>query len=812
MGNSRRGLILLFLLLPLCVQAQLKVSGHIYDAGSRAPLPFATVKFDSKGHGTVAGLDGRFDAEVAGIGPADSAEVSYMGYEPQKIALLPVTDVYLQPLKSALAEVVVKPPYDKIRHILNQAIAARDANDPDKYDWYQCRVYYKMAIDVSLPDVPAGDTDREKKQLKGFLDNQHLLMSETYSRRTWKKPQQLQEDVLGTRVSGFRRSMFTSLVTDVLPFHSYSDYINLNGKDYHNPVSRGYEQYYKFGLEDELMQGADTVWVLSFRPAAANNNELRGTVYINSDGYAISDLIASSADTILKRNLRIEQQYERITANGERHWFPVQLNYLIDWDQHLNGKTGKRVVSYHLKGNSQIDSVSWKEQPGFRFDKAHTVKLQAAADVLDTATWNTLRPLALDAREARTYHVIDSFGQKKHFDQVMDHMARLPEAKVSLGLFDIDLKRFFSSNYYENFRLGAGMQTSDKWLKWLSVGGWAGYGFKDAHWKYGLFTELYADKARESVFRLSYTDDINDPGRIHMNSDLDKNYLNTYLLQRVDHVKTYTASVKKKFGYLGLELTARMQQIDPRYAYALATDGIDHNTFAASEVSLNFRYAFGERTAPFFGYYYPVSGRYPIWYGKMTTGLLHTSNTDIPYTQALTALLWHRHINRLGFEHFLVEGGASVSGQPLPLSKLFAGNGYRYDQGSANTVSIYTFGGFMTMYPYAFYSDRFASFMFRHDFDWKLYCAAIPGSSFSSAPFISLQYNLLYGKLHDVEAQKYVAFAVPDNAYHEAGLLLNNVLRANYVNLYYFTLNLGYFYHAAPGGTGKLVAGLGVEF
>ena len=220
MGNSRRGLILLFLLLPLCVQAQLKVSGHIYDAGSRAPLPFATVKFDSKGHGTVAGLDGRFDAEVAGIGPADSAEVSYMGYEPQKIALMPVTDVYLQPLKSALAEVVVKPPYNKIRHILNQAIAARDANDPDKYDWYQCRVYYKMAIDVSLPDVPAGDTDREKK----------------------KKPQQLQEDVLGTRVSGFRRSMFTSLVTDVLPFHSYSDYINLNGKDYHNPVSRGYEQ------------------------------------------------------------------------------------------------------------------------------------------------------------------------------------------------------------------------------------------------------------------------------------------------------------------------------------------------------------------------------------------------------------------------------------------------------------------------------------------------------------------------------------------------------------------------------------------
>src|SRR6201999_3122221 len=107
----------------------------------------------------------------------------------------------------------------------------------------------------------------------------------------------------------------------------------------HNPVSRGYEQHYRFNLVDEILQGADTVWILSFRPRGHNANELKGTVYINSSGYAISQIIAAANDTLLKRDVRVEQQYEQLpAANDEKRWFPKHLNYIIDWTQ-TSGKS-----------------------------------------------------------------------------------------------------------------------------------------------------------------------------------------------------------------------------------------------------------------------------------------------------------------------------------------------------------------------------------------------------------------------------------------------------------------------------------------
>ena len=802
---------IVFLLITLhfsSASAQHATSARVYEADTRQPIPFATVKFSVPGHGTIADLEGLFtvnDPDAVWI------EVSCLGYKPLRV-LLPLNsnNLYLQREENGLAEVVIKPPFDKIRRILNTAIGNKNENNPDKYDWYRCKVYYKMIADISLPDSVLNDTGKNAREIRDILTTQHLLMSETYSVRTWKRPQQLQEEVVGSRFSGLKKSLFTGLVTDVLPFHAYGDYIPLNGKDYHNPLSRGYEKYYKFDLVDEISQGNDTTWILSYKPRANVLNELKGTLYINSNGYAISHFIGSAADTILKREVRIEQQYEHVTADGATHWFPSRLNYIIDWTQ----KTKKSSMTYHLKGNSRIDSVSFKEDKQFRFDKMHTVKMISDADELPDTTWKAMRPEALDKKETRTYEMIDSLGSAKHFDRFMSYLSRLPEGKLTVGKFDVDLLRIFQSNYYENFRLGFGAQTNERLIKWMSVGGWAGYGVGDAHWKYGLFTELYADKEHEFVFKAAYSNDVNDPGRLHLHPDLDKNYLNAYLLNRVDQIKNYSLGIKKKLGYWSLDLTGRQQDIVPKYAYAFEHNGVDYTAFKTNELSLSFRYAFAERTAPFFGRYYTLGSKYPIWYGKITAGNLQGVGAAIPYTQITTAIAWQKHINRFGNERFLISAGKLLSSDQLPLGKLFAGNGYRYDQDGG--LSIYSFGGMITMYPYDYYTDQFVNVIWRHDFDSKLYKVKLPGSSFSSAPYIGLQYNMLYGTLQHRETQKHVAFGVPDNAYQEAGVLLNNLLKLKYLNLYYLSLNFGYFYHFAPVGdlnkNGKIVVGFDVQF
>ncbi len=123
----------------------------------------------------------------------------------------------------------------------------------------------------------------------------------------------------------------------------------------------------------------------------------------------------------------------------------------------------------------------------------------------------------------------------------------------------------------------------------------------------------------------------------------------------------------------------------------------------------------------------------------------------------------------------------------------------------------------MTAYPYQYYSDQFLFFLYCHDFDWKLYKLEGKDTKLSSTPSICLQYNILYGTLNNPGAQHYVQFSVPENSYNEAGILLNNLLRIRYYNLYYLTLNTGYFYHLTPypifdgKQNWRFVYGLGVD-
>jgi hypothetical protein len=244
-------------------------------------------------------------------------------------------------------------------------------------------------------------------------------------------------------------------------------------------------------------------------------------------------------------------------------------------------------------------------------------------------------------------------------------------------------------------------------------------------------------------------------------------------------------------------------------------NGKDIYTYKATEASLSLRYAFAERTAPFFGTYTrSARNGYPVFYGKLTSGVItNASVSEMPYTQALAAIYLQRHINRIGQERVILEAGKSWSDGPLPLSRLFAGNGFKYD--NKDNIGFYTFGGLMAMYPYEYYTDQFVHVVWRHDFDWKLFVLQKKKSIESMAPNVALQYNMLYGTLEHREAQRDVAFSVPEHAYHEAGLILNNLIRVRFLNLYYITCSLGYFYHIEPGDfndkNGRIVYGFGVE-
>lgn len=755
------------------------IHGVVTDTSGR-PLAFATIKIDGTKQGMMADLNGKFRLRVNKT--HSYITVSYLGFSPKKIDIISIDtaqllQVALQSSSAVLEDVVISSSTNKLKRILGNAIANRSKNNPDKYEWYQCKVYYKSSVDFLQPDsISKKDTSEEARYWRETMKQQHMFITETYSRRTWEKPQKLQEDVIASRISGFKKSWFTSLVTDVLPFHAYNDFLTLSGKDYHNPLSSGFYQRFYFRIEDEVLKDKDTVWIISFKPKNDPEN-LSGTLYISSNQFAISHLIAQHYDSSLLRVTGIEQQY----SFEQGKWFPDQLNYFIDWKGILGGQ------ELYMKGTSLIDSVSFIKQPGFKFDKAHTARLQPGADELTDKQWKDIRPSSLSAKEERTYEFIDSIGQKHHFDKITMYAARLTEGYFPIGPVDIDLQRLYSYNSFERTRVGFGLRTGRQLSKRLAVGGWFGYGTGDKAWKYGGFAEVYADKFREFKFRLSFQTELQDPGRLQVHEELDRNFLRRFLLGRVDKVESYSFEITKKLGYLDAVLGYSAEKITPQYEYSLVYAGKTLKQYETKELILSVRYAYAERMSPVLGKYVSNGSRYPVLYSRIRFGEI--SNDNNRYIHAVAAARWQKHINHIGMEQFLLMGGATFSDKPLPLGKLFAGNGFMTED-----KAVYVFGGMQTMLPYQYYSDRFINFYWKHDFDFKFYKLKFT-RSFSSSPTLSFGYNVLWGKLENADAHRSVNFTVPDPAYHEGGIMFNRILRMKFLGLAYINFNAGYFYH-----------------
>ena len=135
------------------VQSQ-TISGQVRDTIGK-PLPFATIKFANSREGVVADLNGNFTINK----PVELLEVSYLNYTSQRIKISDKSarlNIVLIPAPANLNVVIVKTTSNKIKRIINAAIANRDLNNPDKYNWYRCKVYYKMIADFVVPDA-AGD-------------------------------------------------------------------------------------------------------------------------------------------------------------------------------------------------------------------------------------------------------------------------------------------------------------------------------------------------------------------------------------------------------------------------------------------------------------------------------------------------------------------------------------------------------------------------------------------------------------------------------------------------------------------------------
>lgn len=475
--------ILAFLTLILLTQnlvSQNYISGKVTDSITNKPLAFVNIVVNESSYGTSTDIDGNF--KLISQEEIKYLKLSYVGYKPQKVNVVNNSKNNIISLKKEqikLSEVTIIPGKNPAHRIIKQAARNRKKNDPENYPHYKCEIYSKLIYDIYLNngfynawEEAKKDTSRSDSSyiMWNTFSKQHFGIMESFSERKYLKPDKVDELITGTRVSGFKNPGFGPLATDFQPFSFYKTNINMLDKSFLNPISNSSTNKYFFLLKDTLYEGKDTVFIISFQPRRGKNiDALKGVLYINTDGFAVQNVIASPADTGLI-DIKIQQKYTK--AYGK--WFPEQLNYELLFRKYPSEKINMAIYgkSYIKKANLS-DIVLNKEISRINYH------LEKDAAKRDSVYWDKHRNAPLSEKEKQTYIKMDSLGKEMNLDGFMNTYISLFELKIPVKFIDINIDKIVKRNKYESYRWGLGLHTNEKISEFFSVGGFFGYGTRD---------------------------------------------------------------------------------------------------------------------------------------------------------------------------------------------------------------------------------------------------------------------------------------------------------------------------------------------
>lgn len=770
------------------------ISGKILDAETKEPLAFANFIFNNnQKFYTSSDIDGKFS--FASTQEISTLTVTYIGYETQTVKLQKDRDItiYLKSSADALDEVVIKPGENPANVIIRKVIANKEKNNPENIPTFKYTSYNKVVYDMKTDG--ATKTDSLNKKMKGkLLKDSPLFMMESVSERKFIAPDISEEVVIGTKVSGFQNPSFASLATDLQPFSFYKDNIKLFDIQYLNPISKGSLKKYRFKIEDTLYQKKDTVYIISFQPQKNKNIEgLKGTLYINTNNYAVQNVIATPFEKG-KIDIKIQQQY---TFLDNKYWFPEQLNYALVFTDLKMAVDGKSYIS-----EVQLDIPLRKKE--FALE---AVRIDKMATKQDTLFWDKHRIEKLSNAEKVTYRVVDSIGKENHFDKILTTLEKMTQFKIGIGIFDLDLAKTIVYNKYEGYRLGLGVYTNERLFENLTFGGFFGYGTRDYDWKYGGEAIYTLSKENEFKVGAKYQDNLVEAGNYGLNYSI-QNMLNFRNFQAylMDNVRQSSFNIEaRSFRYLKWKVTFTQSETTPKYLYEFHDNGQVYTDYNDSNLRIDLRFAFKEKLVTSFNQRISLGTTYPVLSISYSKGIKDVMNSDFNYDKIEARLEQSFFTKNFGNTKYRLEAG--FIDNPLPYGLLFTGEG-SYDKEYPYMIPNY----FQTMRPYEFLSDKYANLFLSHNFGGLLFKTG------KFQPGITLHNNFGWGDLSDKNknSNQVIEYKTKNKVFMETGLQLDNLVKVNYLNVGYIGIGAGVYYrygeYELPESKDNLVYKLSLSF
>ncbi|HTX88105.1 MAG TPA: DUF5686 family protein [Bacteroidales bacterium] len=802
------------LLLP---QEPSRISGKVLDSRTHVPLAFVNIIINHNPRaGGTTDIDGKF--RLSYPERIRTLSLSYVGYDNYEYACSAQTDhivILMVQKEIELKEVEILPGVNPAHRIIQHAIDNRDLNDPEKLKSFSYTSYDKTIFTVNAdtsirsdfndttraqPSFGFGidlevaadslkkDTaamDSATRLIGRLISKQYLFLMENVTKRKFLYPDKSYNQVIATKMSGFKDPMIVFLATQIQSFSFYKPFITIFQNTYVNPISPGSLTKYFFKIEDTTYSGKDTTFIIRFRPRKGTNFDgMKGVISISSNKWAIQNVIAEPANNQGGIDIRIQQLYELI--DGE-YWFPVQLNTDVSF-------TNFRIGKYAAIGTGRSyirDIVLNPDLVRSEFNHLD-IEVEKDAGARHNDFWNQYRVDSLTAKDTMTYHVIDSLGKANNFDKMAKTFQTLLTGKIPWKIFDIDLDRVLNYNTYEGIIAGIGVHTNDRMLKWFRIGGFYQYAFAISTSKYGGDASFLLSRRHDVSIQGGYSFDLVPSGTVTFFDD-NKTILSgsweKLLTKKLDRTENYNLSLTfrtLKYVLLNIGYSNSFKK-STTYDFALPQDAntiLVYDQYRFSEVTAALKWAYGEKFIQTVNNKFSFGTNYPIVWFQYTRGIKGFLDGQFDYDRfdlKIKKTFHFKYIGKLTFQF-----NAGYIDQPIPATNLYYGNA------SYRMFTLFAPYTFATMRMNEFLSSKYLSLYLYHDFGYMLF----KGKKWFHPEFAIAQ-NIGFGWLDHPENYKAISLQPKtlDLGYYESGLLINNL-----VNLRLYTIGIGAFYRWGPYG------------
>jgi len=792
-------LTVLFLFLTLTLQAQFQINGIVTDASTNVPLAFATVS-SSLGANTISDVDGKFTLLSNQL--LSEISVSYIGFSPKKISIIPEKKFYtitLEPKLDILKEVIVVHANPTLA-VIRKVIALKDSNNPQIIlKSFRFKSYNKLIVTAN-PDSINGridsvfiekenakklvNIDSSNYKFKKIINKQHLFQTEKISQFQFNETG-LKETVLATKMAGFKQPIYEILAFNLQSFSIYDKEYELFETNYSSPISRlGLSNYNYKILDTVSIQDRPTLMVYFKNKKKASG--LEGVLYIDQQNYAIAKAIMR-----IKGVLDITGTHEFKFLPDEKIWFPVAKKFKIvkginDDDIKILGgtiqfdadtkdfKTRKKTASDFVYLLSETYCSEFEINIPLKIKKSFLeIDIKEDAANKNETFWNTYRKDSLDIRSQRTYVVLDSISVKNRIESRLRFGRKIINGYIPLGPIDYDLRHLLSYNNYEGFRIGSGGITNEKFSRKYRLEGYTAYGTKDGNFKYNLGMATRLGKFSNTWLGGSFTDDVSEIA--HTVYAIDKRVFKLYDPRPIN-VSTFY-NYKSWKGYIETKIIPKTEsvwqlshtEVIPKFDYAFKANDKLYTAFKMTTAMVSLQWN------PFSAYMQTPLGRleieksFPRFTIQFTQSLPKVLQNDFKFTKIDFRAVYEKKYSNGQKSEVLFEGGYAFGDVPLTHLYNTSPNNLTKDR-IQQRITISGKNSFETMYFNEFFSNKFAVLQLKHGSKRVTLFKKVK-------PTLVFVTRMAWGNLDRPEQHVGINYKTLNKGFFESGIELNQIYK-----------------------------------